>query len=177
MLSTWPSFKTSNNHLGAEKLSCLSILHCTIKKNDIKFTNEKKTVKNPLPNFSLPRTTKKTAEVSRTVSPGHCKISTSEHCFHWGMDFWISGNLAQRTRKFTTQCILFPKDALKGGNSVKNPNWISQNTYCSRDQLDSFVTSEWYYDLPLWPVTVSNWLLFLKRDMHKTSQFPMVFVR
>lgn len=156
---TKPSFKTSNNHLGAEKLSCLSILHCTIKKNDIKITN-KKTVKNQLPIFSLPRTTIQLLRLS-TVSPGHCKISTSEHCelrhdppIHtclWKC-LWNFGLLNQRNQHATrkNQFASCSQTMRKGGNHIKKSKHILQQG----SLILSFETSEWYYDLPLWPVTV-----------------------
>ena len=105
MLSTWPSFKTSNNHLGAEKLSCLSILHCTIKKNDIKFRNEKKNGKKSVAIFFFTTNHNPTAEVEHRVSRALQNIDLKQNIVFieaWSTDPIRSSGSAERILDFQT---------------------------------------------------------------------------
>lgn len=167
MLSTWPSFKTSNNHLGAEKLSCLSILHCTIKKNDIKFTNEKKNSKKSVAKLFFTTNHNPTAEVEHRVSRALQNIDLKQNIVFieaWStdpirstgsaeriLDFWISGISTQPGNSQIR--ILFPNDA-KGWKSKKSRLDQLSKHMQQGSLILSFETSEWYYDLPLWLVTV-----------------------
>lgn len=105
----------------------------------------KKTVKNQLQNFSLPRTTIQLLRLS-TVSPGHCKISTSSRTLfslrhdppiqsdplEVQKEFWTSESAESARNQEIHKFASCSQTMRKGGNQ-KNQDWISCQNTCSRD--------------------------------------------